>query len=172
MSADAGARALKPSATDIPAAAPAEETATTDGLTRDTHRLRPVAPSCLAPPNGWTDGWLVAADARLLFVAGQTAADEHGHVASADFATQFEVALSRCLRVVAEAGGQPEHIVRMTVYVTDVPGYIAARRAIGTTWRAQMGRHYPAMALFEVARLVESEAKVEIEVTAALPPGE
>lgn len=133
-------------------------------------RLRPISPAELGPAKGWTHGWLVPAGAQLLFVAGQTAGDEHGRVASTDFMTQFDIALAKCLVVVAAAGGRPEHIVRMTVYVTDLPGYLAARKAIGDVWRRQMGRHYPAMALFEVSRLVESDAKVEIEVTAAVTP--
>ena len=105
----------------------------------------------------------------MLFVAGQTAGDEHGHVASTEFVAQFETALSKCLLVVAAAGGKPENIVRMTVFVTDMAAYLASRKAIGAVWRRLMGRHYPAMALFEVSRLVESGANVEIEVTAAVP---
>lgn len=129
-----------------------------------------VNPSALGEPRGFTHAWLAPAHARILFVAGQTAADGRGRVANANFAAQFDAALARALVVVDAAGGRPEHIVRMTVYVTDLDAYRRHRKAIGEAWSARMGRHYPAMALVEVSRLVDAEALVEIEVTAALPP--
>ena len=73
------------------------------------------------------------------------------------------------LAVVRAAGGEPEHIGRMTVFVTDLPAYRGARAELGAVWRARMGRHYPAMALVEVRGLVEPGALVEIEATAVLP---
>ena len=133
-------------------------------------RLMAISPAELGDSPGWTHGWLAPAGARLLFAAGQTASDAHGRFPSAEFVVQFEAALAKALVVVAAAGGSPEHVVRMTVYVTDVDAYLAQRKQIGEAWRRRMGRHYPAMALVEVTRLVESEAIVEIEVTAAVPP--
>lgn len=134
-------------------------------------RLTPISPAELGASPGWTHGWLAPADARLLFVAGQTAGDTEGRFRSTDFIEQFETALTKALVVVEAAGGAPEHVVRMTIYVTDIDTYLARRRELGSVWRRRMGRHYPAMALVEVTRLVEPEALVEIEVTAAVPPG-
>jgi len=133
-------------------------------------RLTAISPAELGESPGWTHGWLAPAGARLLFVAGQTASDAQGRFASANFVAQFDAALTKALVVVAAAGGRPEHVVRMTVYVTDIDAYMASRKQIGEAWRRRMARHYPAMALVEVSRLVESEAVVEIEVTAAVPP--
>lgn len=132
-------------------------------------RLTPVNPEALGAPRGFTHGWIAPAHARLLFVAGQTAADARGRVAPASLAAQFDSALARALLVVEAAGGRPEHVVRMTVYVTDLEAYRGARKVIGAAWKARMGSHYPAMALVEVSRLVDDGATVEIEVTAALP---
>ncbi|MDP1572360.1 MAG: RidA family protein [Vicinamibacterales bacterium] len=136
---------------------------------RAAGRLVPLNPEALGAPVGFTHGWLAPASARLLFVAGQTATDADGVVAAEGFAPQFDLALARALAVVAAAGGRPEHVVRMTVYVTDLDAYTEARREIGHVWKARMGRHYPAMALVEVRRLVDAGALVEIEVTAAVP---
>jgi enamine deaminase RidA (YjgF/YER057c/UK114 family) len=133
-------------------------------------RPEAVNPAALGASRGFTHGWIAPAGARLLFVAGQTAADAAGRVAHAGFAEQFDAALARTLAVVEAAGGRPDDVVRMTVYVTDMQAYRDARAAIGTMWKARLGRHYPAMALVEVTRLVDEGAVVEIEATAALPP--
>ena len=85
------------------------------------------------------------------------------------FAAQFEAALIRVLTVVAAAGGRPEHVARMTIFVTDLDAYVASRHALGDTWKRLMDGHYPAMALVEVTRLVEPDATVEIEATAVIP---
>jgi enamine deaminase RidA (YjgF/YER057c/UK114 family) len=129
-----------------------------------------VNPPALGVPRGFSHGWLAPAHTRLLFVAGETATDADGRVMDEGFAAQFDRALARTLAVVEEAGGRPEHVMRMTIYVTDLEAYLQARRAIAGIWRARMGRHYPAMALVEVTRLVDAGALVEIEATAALPP--
>jgi enamine deaminase RidA (YjgF/YER057c/UK114 family) len=134
-------------------------------------RPTPINPEVLGAPRGFTHGWIVPAQARLLFVAGQTAADGLGRIGATGMAAQFDAALARALVVVEAAGGRPEHVVRMTVYVTDLDGYLGARKAIGTAWKRRMGSHFPAMALVEVSRLVDAGATVEIEVTAALPSG-
>ncbi len=83
---------------------------------------------------------------------------------------QFALALDHVLSVVREAGGAPEHIGRMTVFVTDMDVYLSSLRDLGGVYRDRMGRHYPAMALLEVSRLVDDGAMVEIEATAVLPP--
>lgn len=82
---------------------------------------------------------------------------------------QFAAGLDRALAVVRDAGGRPEHIARLTIYVTDMKAYRAARAGLGDAWRAAMGRHYPAIALVEVRSLVDPRAVVEIEATAVLP---
>src|SRR5207249_8610580 len=105
---------------------------------------------------------------RLLFVAGQTAADVEGRIASQDFVGQFDASLGRVLAVIRAAGGEPEQIARMTVYVTSLDRYRESRPALGDVWRRRMGAHYPAMALVEVNALVDEQAMVEIEATAVL----
>jgi enamine deaminase RidA (YjgF/YER057c/UK114 family) len=136
----------------------------------DRRGLELVNPPALGTPRGWTHGVIAPAGGRLLFVAGQTAADADGHVADPAFSAQFAEALARALAVVAAAGGAPDHVARMTVYVTDLDAYRESRPTLRDVWRRLMGTHYPAMALVEVSRLVDPEATVEIEVTAMLPP--
>lgn len=122
-----------------------------------------INPSPLGRPSGWNHGMLGPAGGRVLFVAGQTAAGAAGIV------EQWERALERVVTVVRAAGGAPEDIGRMTVYVTDRAAYLAARRALGDVHRRHMGKHYPAMALVEVKALVDEGALVEIEATAVIP---
>ena len=108
--------------------------------------------------------------ARLLFVAGQVAWDEEERiVGEGDFVAQFRRALENVVAVVRAAGGGPEHVVEMTVYVTDTGPYEEKLSEIGAEYRAVMGRHFPAMALVQVAALLESGALVEIQARAALP---
>ncbi|MDE2662000.1 MAG: RidA family protein [Gemmatimonadota bacterium] len=126
-------------------------------------------PAALGEPRGWNHGLLAPSGGRVLFVAGQTATGSDGHVETSDFAAQFALALDRVLAVVRAAGGEPSHIGRMTIYVTDLAAYRDARSELGTAWRARLGRHYPAMALVEVSGLVDAGAQVEIEATAVLP---
>jgi enamine deaminase RidA (YjgF/YER057c/UK114 family) len=109
------------------------------------------------------------AGGRVLFVAGQDAAEPDGAVADADFVAQFSTALRKTLAVVRAAGGGPGDVGRLTIYVTDLAEYRARRRELGEAWRALMGRHYPAMALVQVQALVDPAARVEIEATAILP---
>lgn len=131
--------------------------------------LEIVNPKTLGRPRGFSHGVLAPAGARMLFVAGQTAADDQGRVSDATFAAQFAAALSRTLEVVHAAGGRPEHIARMTVYVTDMESYRGSRTALREIWERHMGTHYPAMALVEVTTLVDAQATVEIEATALIP---
>ena len=129
-----------------------------------------INPAALGTPRGFNHGLFVPPGFGLLFVAGQTAANAAGEVADGSFVSQFAVALDKTLAVVVAAGGTPEHIVRMTVYVTDMEAYRASRGPLNAVWRERMGRHYPAMALLGVSQLVDADASVEIEATAALPP--
>jgi enamine deaminase RidA (YjgF/YER057c/UK114 family) len=128
-----------------------------------------VNPPELGAPRGFAHGLIAPAGGRVLFVAGQNAADAAGRVASDDFAQQFDSSLARVLTVVRAAGGQPEHIARMTVYVTSMNDYRDSRPALRGVWRRHMGAHYPAMALVQVVALVDEGAAVEIEATAVLP---
>ena len=126
-------------------------------------------PAALGEPRGWNHGLLAPPGGRVLFVAGQTAAGPDGDIEAPDFAGQFALALDRVLAVVRAAGGEPSHIGRMAIYVTDLTAYRDARSELGAAWRARLGRHYPAMALVEVNRLVDVGAQVEIEATAVVP---
>ena len=139
-------------------------------------RFEVVNPDTLGRPRGFSHGILTPAGGRVLFVAGQTAPDAGQSEADRTGAEgrlieQFGAALDRVVAVVSAAGGRPEHVARLTVYVTDMDAYRGARGRLGDVWRAAMGRHYPAMALVEVRSLVDPAAVVEIEATAVLPPG-
>ena len=129
-----------------------------------------INPPALGAPRGFNHGLVVEPSWRLLFVAGQTAATVGGDVRDHTFVGQFTEALDKTLAVVRAAGGSAENIVRMTIYVTDIEAYRASRSCLNGVWRERMGRHYPAMALVAVTELVDRDAHVEIETTAALPP--
>lgn len=120
-----------------------------------------------ARPKGYAAG--VAARGTMVFISGQVGWDEQGRFASAEIADQVRQTLRNVVSVLAEAGGRPEHVARMTWYVTDKRAYLAAQREIGAAYRDVMGRHFPAMAVVEVSALVEDAALVEIEATAVLP---
>jgi enamine deaminase RidA (YjgF/YER057c/UK114 family) len=142
-------------------------------MTMKTEAMRffdEINPPALGAPRGFNHGLLVQPGWSLLFVAGQTAATVNGDVSDRAFVSQFTEALDKTLAVVRAAGGTAEHIVRMTVYVTDMQAYRASRPLLNTMWQERMGRHYPAMALVAVTELVDRDASVEIEATAALPP--
>jgi enamine deaminase RidA (YjgF/YER057c/UK114 family) len=121
-----------------------------------------INPESLGRPSGWNNGMLAAAGGRVLFVAGQAAP------AAGDLVAQWAAALERVLAVVRAAGGGPQDIGRMMIYVTDRAAYLAQRKPLGEVHRRLMGRHYPAMALVEVKALVDPHALVEIEATAVL----
>jgi enamine deaminase RidA (YjgF/YER057c/UK114 family) len=118
-------------------------------------------------PRGYANG--VAAEGRLVFVAGQIGWDASGAMVSDDLVDQLRQTLDNTLAVLREAGAGPEHVARMTWYVTDKRDYLARARELGETYRALMGGHYPAMAVVEVKALIEDRAKVEIETTAVVP---
>lgn len=127
-----------------------------------------VNPDSLAAPRGYSNG-MILGPGRVLFVAGQVAWDRDSQIVSDDFAEQFGQALRNVVDVVREAGGQPEHVGRLTIYVTDKDVYASKAREVGRFYRELMGKHYPAMALVQVAALHEEGAQVEIEATAVLP---
>jgi enamine deaminase RidA (YjgF/YER057c/UK114 family) len=129
--------------------------------------MRVLQPSHWPRPKGYANG--VAASGRMEFVAGMIGWDSEGRFPSDAFADQARQALRNIVEVLGEAGAKPEHIVRMTWYVTDKREYVAQVKAIGASYRAHMGKHFPAMALVQVAALLEDRAKVEIEVTAVIP---
>jgi enamine deaminase RidA (YjgF/YER057c/UK114 family) len=132
--------------------------------------MRVLQPPGWPRPRGYANG--VAADGAgaLVFVAGQIGWDpESGDFPDRDLPGQVRRTLANVLAVLAEAGGRPEHIVRLTWYVTDRHEYLKSARDIGAVYREVMGGHYPAMAVVEVTALVEANAKVEIEATAVVP---
>ena len=128
-----------------------------------------LSPETLGAARGYSHGLVATGPGRLLFVAGQTAADADGQVGEATFESQFDAALRKVLAVVASAGGRAEHVGSMTIYVTDMDAYRASRAALAPVWSRHMGRHYPAIALVEVRRLVDTGATVEIQAMALLP---
>ena len=133
-----------------------------------TRTITPINPEALGAPKGYSNGMLVRGDCDLLFVAGQIAWNAQQRFDSLRFGDQFRQALRNVLTVVSEAGGAASDIVRLTMYVVDKREYLADIREVGAAYRESMGRHYPAMALVEVRALLENDAKIEIEATAAL----
>ena len=127
-----------------------------------------INPKSLGAPRGYANGILAAAGGRLLFIAGQVGWDENQRIVSDDLVAQFDRALANVITVVVAAGGRPEEIARLMIYVTDRDEYRRRAKEIGERYRARMGKHYPAMVLVEVNGLLEDEAKVEIEGTAVL----
>jgi enamine deaminase RidA (YjgF/YER057c/UK114 family) len=131
--------------------------------------VRALLPAGWAPPVGYANG-IEAGPGRLVFVAGQVGWDAAQKFQSEDLAVQFEQALKNVLAVLAESGGGPEHLCRITAYCCDKPAYLAARPRLGRIWRGLMGRHYPAMSMIFVADLLDSPGKIELEATAVIPP--
>ena len=129
--------------------------------------MRALQPPGWPRARGYAHG--IEATGRLVFTAGQIGWGPDGGFPSSDLAGQVRQTLGNVLAVLAEAGAGPEHVVRLTWYVTSREEYIASQKEIGEAYRAVMGRHYPAMAVVAVAGLVEAEAKVEIEATAVVP---
>jgi enamine deaminase RidA (YjgF/YER057c/UK114 family) len=118
-------------------------------------------------PKGYSNG--ISATGRLIVTAGVVGWDENEHFPSHRLVDQFAQVLRNTLAILAEDGAGPEHIVRMTCYVTDRIEYLAQRDELAPVWKAIMGAHYPAMTLVEVKALVEHSALVEIETTAVVP---
>ena len=124
-------------------------------------------PATWKKPKGYTNG--IAAEGRTVFIAGQVGWTPDQKFESADFVAQVRQALSNIVALVAEAGGKPEHITRLTWYVTSKQEYMSRLADVGAAYRSIMGKHFPTMTLVQVVALVEDEAKVEIEATAVVP---
>jgi enamine deaminase RidA (YjgF/YER057c/UK114 family) len=130
--------------------------------------MQVLLPQGWAPPVGYANG-IAVAPGRIVFIAGQVGWDAEQRFHSADIAPQFEQALANVLAVLAEAGGRPEHICRITAFCCDKPAYLAARSQLGAIWKRHMGRHYPCMSMIFVSDLLDSPGKIELEATAVVP---
>ena len=106
---------------------------------------------------------------KLVFIAGQVGWDAAQKFHSEALAPQFEQALKNVLAVLAEAGGRPEHICRITAFCCDKPAYLAARKDLGRIWKTLMGRHFPCMSMIFVSDLLDSPGTIELEATAVVP---
>jgi enamine deaminase RidA (YjgF/YER057c/UK114 family) len=131
----------------------------------DTHLF--LAPRGWRPGKGFSNG--VVAKGRAVFLAGQVGWNAEQRFESADFIVQARQALANIVTLVAEAGGKPHHITRLTWFVLDKKEYLSRQRELGEIYRQIMGKHFPAMTLVQVGALVEDEAKLEIEATAVVP---
>lgn len=118
-------------------------------------------------PKGYSCG--VSAQGQVVMISGQIGWDANGRFVSDEIAGQAGQALRNIVAILAEAGGRPEHIARLTWYVTDKRAYVAAQKTIGAAYREVMGSHFPAMSVLAVTALVEDAAYVEIEATAIIP---
>jgi enamine deaminase RidA (YjgF/YER057c/UK114 family) len=126
-----------------------------------------LQPPGWARPKGFSNG--ISCKGRLVFIGGQIGWSGQGEWIDRSFAGQFRQALKNILEVLAQAGGRPEHLVRLTWYVLDRKEYLASLKELGAAYRELMGRHYPTMAVVQVSGLVENEARLEIEATAVIP---
>ena len=123
-------------------------------------------PKGWAPTSGFSNG--VAAEGRQVFVAGQVGWNARQEIVDDDFVAQVEQALRNIVDILGEAGARPEHLVRLTWYITDKREYIARSSEVGQAYRRVVGRHFPAMTLVQIAALLDDRAKVEIEATAVV----
>lgn len=130
-----------------------------------SHRI--LQPDGWARPKGYANG--VAARGRTIFVAGQIGWDAEQRLVSADLVAQARQALANIVAILAVDGAKPEHIVRLTWYVTSRTAYLAASEPLGAVYRDVIGRHFPAMSAVEVSALMEPGAVIEIEATAVVP---
>jgi enamine deaminase RidA (YjgF/YER057c/UK114 family) len=128
-----------------------------------------LQPADWSKPRGFSHGVTVDGPGRWIVLAGQTGSDAQGAYQSDDMGEQVGAALRRIVKLLGEAGAGPEHIVRLTWYLTSRSDYEAAGAAIGAAWRETLGRNFPPSTLLYIAGLVDSRAKVEIEVTAFVP---
>src|SRR6267143_351333 len=126
-----------------------------------------INPDSLSAPRGFSNGVLTEGG-RLLFIAGQIGWNQQQQIVSFDLVDQFDQALANVITVVTEAGGRPEQIARLVIYVTDKSEYRVRMKEIGERYRARMGKHFPAMVLVEVKSLLEAAAMIEIEAVAVL----
>lgn len=130
------------------------------------HRL--VKPETLAPAVGFAHA-VAAAPGRLVFLGGQTAQDVEGCIQGATMVEQFDRAAQNVVEALTAAGARPEHLVSLQIFVTSAEEYRAALVALGEAYRRHFGRHYPAIALFEVTALFDRQAKVELVGIAVVP---
>ena len=129
--------------------------------------MKILQPPTWMKPRGYSNG--VTATGRIVFLAGQLGWNANGEFETNDFVGQARQALANIVAILAEAGGQPEDIVRLTWYIVDKREYLTSSGALGRAYRDLLGSHYPAMTAVQVAALVEDGAKVEIEATAVIP---
>jgi enamine deaminase RidA (YjgF/YER057c/UK114 family) len=129
-----------------------------------------LQPPAWARPKGFANG-IAVKGGTTVYIAGQVGFTGQGECKEKGFAGQFRQALANILEVLAEAGGRPEHIVRLTWYVLDKAEYLASLREVGAAYRELMDKHYPVMAVVQVSGLVEDAARLEIEATAVIPGG-
>jgi enamine deaminase RidA (YjgF/YER057c/UK114 family) len=127
-----------------------------------------LQPADWSKPRGFSHGVVIEAPGRWVVLAGQTGGDEKGEYPP-DMANQVSVALRRVIRQLAEAGAAPEHVVRLTWYLTSRSEYEAAGAGIGAAWRETLGKNFPPSTLLYIDGLVDDRAKVDIEVTAFVP---
>lgn len=139
-------------------------TSTKTSAPRSLHEI--LQPAGWPKPKGYSNG--ISAKGRHVYTGGLVGWDVDGRFPKS-FADQLRQTLENTLAVLAAGKAGPEHIVRMTWYITDVDDYLADPKAVGAAYRETIGRHYPAMAVVQVVRLVETAAKVEIETTAVVP---
>ncbi|MEW6687589.1 MAG: RidA family protein [Pseudomonadota bacterium] len=127
-----------------------------------------LQPPAWARPKGFSHG-IAVKGGTTVYVAGQVGCDPQGVFQEKTFQGQFRQALKNILAVLAESGGGPQHLVRLTWYVLDRQEYLGALKEVGAAYRELIGRHYPAMAVLQVSGLVEPEARLEIEAIAVIP---
>jgi enamine deaminase RidA (YjgF/YER057c/UK114 family) len=127
-----------------------------------------LQPPAWARPKGFANG-IAVKGGTTVFIAGQVGTTGLGEWQETSFAGQFRQALANVLEVLAQAGGRPEHLVRLTWYVLDKAEYLASLKDVGAAYRELMGKHYPVMAVVQVSGLVEDRARLEIEATAVVP---
>ena len=138
------------------------------GLGRPGGPHQIVNAETLAPPVGFSHA-MVAAPGRTVFLGGQIGADRGGEVRAQGLAEQLDLALGNLVTALAAAGGRPEHLVWMQIFVTDVAAYRSQRRRLGEVWRRHLGRHYVATSLLEVKGLLDPAATVEVMGIAVIP---
>ncbi len=129
---------------------------------------QPLHPAHWRRPKGYANG-IAASAGRTIFLGGQVGWNAEQEIESDDFVHQVERTLRNIVAILAEAGAEPRHLVRLTWFVTDKREYLRNLPGVGAVYREIIGRHFPAMSLLQVAALVEDRAKVEIEATAVLP---
>jgi enamine deaminase RidA (YjgF/YER057c/UK114 family) len=126
-----------------------------------------LQPEGWAPAKGYANG--VRAEGRTIYTGGLIGWNAEQKFERDDLVGQFEQVLKNIVAVLAEGGARPEHLVRLTWYITDKQQYLSSLREIGAVYRAIIGRHFPAMAVVQVVALMEDAAKIEIEATAVVP---